>query len=437
MSRQSNSEPSPFVFGADYRSCSLTIRDRLFVEDPEVPDFLGGLQKVGITEALIMSTCDRIEVIGLHEDPGEISSAIMESFAFHGQLNISELRGKIYHKFNGAAVKHIFSMASSLESQMIGEAQVLGQMKACHRLARDLDMISGSLEKLLQNAYRVAKRVRTETGIGEFSVSSVSIAIQLAKSLFGDLGQASVILIGTGNIGEIFAKDFQRNGIKYIANFHPNERRAQALAEELGCNSIGQEQLNSALINSDIIICAMGSSQHILTSDIIRATLKKRRNKPVFVLDLGVPGDVEPSVARISDAFVYDTTDLENLVHEGRQKRETEAEKARVIVDQEVKNYYDDQFQRGAIETIRVLKGHFEEMRTQVLTEHNDAGRATELLINRLLDVPIRNLRKHASKNKFGSNDLEYFVNFLFGINETNKLSRQKQRKRKCPSKKV
>ena len=410
----------PFIIGADFRSCSLSVRDRLFVTDSDIPNFLKMLRKKGLREAFVLSTCDRIEVLGLHAFPEQLTKNIKSALAYHGGFELAELEGQIYQKFNKEAINHIFSVASSLESQIVGEPQVLGQIKACHRIARDAKMISGPLERLLQIAYRVAKRVRTETAIGEWSVSNPSVASRVARGLFGDLRRVSVILIGVENIGAIFARQFQFDNIEKLTIYHPNNKRSEALARELNCKNISSLQLQQSLIDSDIVVCAMGSSKHVLTSDMIRASLIKRKNKPQFILDLGVPGDVEPSVARIDDAFVYDAKDLESLAFEGKLHREQAASHARNIISHEIELYIGDQTERKVSDTISALRASFEKARLEVLKEHSDASRATQLLINRLLDKPLRMLRENKKNKEIKILDVEELVQSLFDLKGQN-----------------
>jgi len=416
MAEHPNHNTRPFAIGANHRSCGLSVRDRLFIEDADVPGFLESLKTQGIGEALVLSTCDRIEVQGMHDDPVGVDQRVREALSTHSGLSAAELGEQIYMLTDEDAVRHIFAVASSLDSQIIGEPQVLGQIKAAHRLARKAEMIPGAFEGLLQMAYSAAKRVRTETAIGERPVSIAAAGAELARGLHGNLERVSVVLIGVGELGEMIARQFQSEGVKNLAVSHPITSRANPVARELGCHVAEHDYLSDALIEADVIICAMGRRRHVLSVDMVRAALKKRRHKPQFIIDTGIPGDVEPAVNRIDEAFVYETGDLERVALEGKANREFEADEAAAIVDAEVASYLRTRAERGAAPVLTALRDHFNNVRNQVLAEGDvDAARATELVINRLLDQPSRALRDAVTESR--ASETERVVNKLFGLN--------------------
>jgi len=405
----------PFVIGANHRTCGMTVRDQLFVEDGDVSGFLEKLSANGVPEALVLSTCDRIEVIGQHRNPDQVTAVVRTVLATHAGLDASELTEKLYCKTDDAAVRHIFSVAASLDSQVVGEPQVLGQLKAAHRLALQSGILLGAFDGLLQAAYGAAKRVRTETAIGERPISIAAAGAELARGLHGDLARVSVILIGIGEMGELMARHFQSCEIRHLGIFHPIVSRATPLARQLDCHVVADGGLPDALAEADVIICAMGRRQYALTSDMIRAALKSRRNKPQFIIDTGIPGDVEPAVHRIDEAFVYDMADLEYTALDGKANREQAAEQARLIVEQEVSGFLRSRAERDAVPVVTALRNHFQSIRQQVLAETGgDAERASELMINRLLDHPTRALREAAADP--GADDMDVTVRKLFNL---------------------
>jgi len=415
MAENSNPNARPFVIGANHRTSGLSVRDRLFIEDADVPAFLEQLKDHGIIEALVLSTCDRIEVQGMHDDPSYVDQRVREALASHSAMTVAELDDQIYALTDDVAVRHVFSVAASLDSQVIGEPQVLGQIKAAHRLAREAEMVPGAFEGLLQAAYGAAKRVRTETAIGERPVSIAAAGTELARGLHGNLERVSVVLIGVGELGEMIARQFQNEGVKTLAVSHPITSRATPVARELGCHVAEHDQLSDALIEADVIICAMGRRRYVLSADMLRAALKKRRNKPQFIIDTGIPGDVEPAANRIDEAFVYETSDLERVALEGKANREFEADEAIQIVDAEVASYLRTRVERGAVSVLTALRDHFNNVRDQVLAEgEGNAARATELVINKLLDQPSRALRDAATGPQ--ASETERVVNKLFGL---------------------
>jgi len=410
-----------FIIGVNYRSCGLGDRDRLFIDDSDVPKFLKILRLKGISNACVLSTCDRVEILLMHEDPLQIIEYLEEALVEHSNLNIERVRSYIYKKTSTAAIEHLFAVASSLDSQFIGETQILGQIKAAHRMARDDNMVGGALEKLLQAAYGVAKRVRSETEIGEWPVSISAAAVEVARGLHGDLTRVSAILMGNGNVGVNVIRRFQNEKIKSVGVYHPLMRRAEQIARELDCYLVDTERLPIYMKDADVIICAMGGRNHILTGDMVRVALKSRKNKPQFIVDTSVPGDVEPSVSRINDSFVYDLSDLERLTREGINNREKAANEAWQIINQEVELYLNDQAERKVVPTLAMLRQHFDQVRSDVLLENkNNAERATQLLVNRLLDSPTRVLRANASKKNSRSLELEKSTKSLFGLEVPN-----------------
>ncbi|MFQ5763657.1 MAG: glutamyl-tRNA reductase [Rhodospirillales bacterium] len=404
----------PFVFGANHRTSALALRDRLFVEDAQVAGFLETLGRAGVGQAMMLSTCDRVEVQALHEDPTAAARLVAEAMAGHAGVEVSELDGQTYLFVDDAALRHIFMVAASLDSLVVGEPQVLGQVKACHRLARDAGMTGNGLEALLQAAYTTAKRVRGETAIGERPVSIAAAAARLAQDLHGALDRAQALLVGTGEMGELVAEALVREGLRELTVAHPTESRAEALARQLDCHVADFDELARLLDEADIVLTALGSRRHVITSDMMLVALHRRRKRPVFLVDTSVPGDVEPAVNRIDEAFLYDLADLERVVMEGRASREQEAAEAARIVEEEIQAFLRDRAERAAVPALSELRTRFEDMRDQVLAEAGgDAEKATRLLVNRLLHGPSEVLRDEAAAGIRAAEDV---IRRLFGL---------------------
>ena len=384
------------VVGANHRSSSLTLRDRLFVEDAQVPAFLARLKEAGIGDALVLATCDRVEVQAMvgaatgADGAGRITGVI----AAHAGLEPRDLAEQLYVFEEADAVRHVFAVAASLDSLVIGEPQVAGQVKAGHRMARHAGMVGADLEAVLQAAYGAAKRVRRETAIGERPVSLAAAAVELARDLHGDLARCTGLLIGAGDMGELVAEHMHTAGLGQLTVVHSREAQAQAQARRLGCHWAGFEALASMLAEADIVLSAVGARRHTLSADMVRGALGRRRHKPVFLVDVAVPGDIEPAVNRIDEAFLYDLADLEQVSRAGRANREAEARSAWEIIDAAVAEFLRGQAEREGIPTLSRLRRHFEDMREDVLAEAGgDAEKATRLLINRLLHDPSEAIR--------------------------------------------
>jgi glutamyl-tRNA reductase len=378
---------------------------------------------------MVLSTCDRVEVLACHADREAAFRMVSDMMAERAGIAPAELAGQLYVHWDAEAVRHVFTVTASLDSQVIGEPQVLGQVKAGHRIAREAAMTGTNLEALLQAAYAAAKRVRSETAIGERPVSIAAAAVQLARDLHGDLGRCAGLLIGAGEMGELVAGELLAGGLSDLTVIHPTEARAQALARALDCHFSPYDNLVQRLAAADVVLAALGRRQYVLSADMVIAALRQRRRRPVFIVDAGIPGDVEPAVNRIDEAFLYDLGDLERVAMEGRSNREAEARAAWRIVDAEVAAFLHGRAERRAAPALTRLRAYFEAMRVEALADAGgDAERATRLLVNRLLHGPSRTLRalgaRPASGRSVGQGDAAPFdlaeaertLDLLFGL---------------------
>jgi len=406
-----------FVIGANHRSSGLGLRDRLFVEDGDVPDVLAKLKDKGVVEAILLSTCDRIEVLGADQSPEQAAVTISRFLAERAGLEEKEIADQLIFYSGNEAVRHTFAVAASLESLIIGEPQVLGQVKAAHRIAEKAEMTGPVVEQVIQAAYGAAKRVRTETAITEQPVSIAAAAVDLARGLHGDLKRVSALMIGAGEMGELIAKQFTGAGLGNLEITHPIRARIEPIAREFDCHIRDFDDLAEAMVATDVVICAMGRRDYVLNADMVRAALKKRRNRPQFIIDTGVPGDVEPAVNRIDEAFLYDTGDLERLAMEGRNSREREASAARTIVDECLEKFNRGQAERDAVPVLSALRDHFESIRQQVLAEKDmDAEHLSSLLVKRLLHAPTITLKEMAAAESEDSGQAARLLRRLFDL---------------------
>ena len=397
----------PLVAGANHRTSSLSVRDRLFIPENAIPVFLERLRAAGIRQALVLSTCDRVEVQAVHDDHPRALQSILALFADHAGVAAAELDGQIYAHSGDAAVRHIFRVAASLDSQVVGEPQVLGQVKESHRLARDAGMSGSELEAILQSAYGAAKRVRTETAIGERPVSIAAAAARLAHDLHGDLSRCSALLVGGGDMGLLVARALKANGLKTMTVVDTTEPKAEAASRELDSHFASLGDLPNLLTGADIVIASLGIRRHVLTRAIVAPAVARRRHKPIFVADIAVPGDAEPNLADIEEVFLYNLDDLERVATQGLLSRGEEAKKAAEIVEAELAAFGRERRERGAVPTMTRLRQQFEAARQQAVAESGgDAERATRILVSRLLHGPTRTLRDIAAQGDAGQNEL-------------------------------
>lgn len=407
----------PVIVGANHRSSSLALRDQLFVEDAGVADFLTELRAAGLGQAVVLSTCDRVEVLTAHPDDLDAAAIIRGCLSHRSGLLPEALGPQLYTLTGKEAVRHCFAVTASLDSLVIGEPQVLGQVKACHRLAREAGMVGPELEHLLQAAYAAAKRVRHETAIAERPVSIASAAVQIARDLHGDLSRCRGLLLGAGDMGELVAEAMLSHGLSALTITAPRASRAEALAATLSCQAAPWERLGDLLSESDVVLAAVNGRQPVLTAPALTTALKKRRRKPMFVVDSGIPGDVEPAVNRIDGAFLYDLTDLERMALEGRATREAAARAAWTIIDADLDHFRKGQAERAAVPAIVALRDRFERVRQEVLNDaRTDAEKATRLLIARLLHDPSEVMKDLASQGTDDWQQTEQALKRLFRL---------------------
>jgi glutamyl-tRNA reductase len=404
------------MVGVNHRSAAARLRDLLFVEPGDQPALLAQIREAGVSEALVLSTCDRVEVLAAADDPEAAAGRLLDLLAGRAGLPASALDGQTSHVEGREAAAHLFAVAASLESQVIGEPQVLGQVKDSHRIAGAAGMTGPRLEAALQAAYAAAKRVRNETTIAEQPSTVAASALQVARRIHGDLKRTSAALLGLGEMGELLADELHGAGVANLAILHESLRRAEAAAHRLGCHYRAWDELPQALAEADIVVAASGSGRYTVEAAGAEAALKRRRRRPIFFIDAAVPGDVDPAVAELDGAFVYDLADLEAVALEGRASREATVAEARRILDRELAAFLRGRAERAAVPAVAALRGRFETVRDEVLhTPGLDAAEATRRLVNQLLHGPSEALRRAAAEGGETAAGLEKALGALFG----------------------
>lgn len=412
----------PFVIAATRRSSSLALRDRLFIDESAAIDFYHRLTESGVTQAIMLSTCDRVEVQGMAEAPDAAIDAVRVVLAARAGEKQAELAAQLETLTGDEAVRRIFAVAASLESQVIGESQVLGQVKEGHRLATRHGMVGPALESLMQAAYAAAKRVRSETEIAERSVTLASGAVQIARDLHGDLSGSTGLILGLGDMGDLIGGQLRLAGLAGTVLTGPS-RRTEAEARRMGCNFVPFDDLEEALADADIVVTAAGTGRFLITVEGMEQALRRRKRRPVLILDGGVPADVEPAVHDLDGAFVYTLDDLEQVAREGRANREAAAAEAWKIVEAEADGWRRSRAERDAVPTLVSLRNRFEAMRDEILAAdpNADAAEATRRLVNRLLHRPSEALRELAAESgdEAEKQAAARMVARLFGLQDT------------------
>jgi glutamyl-tRNA reductase len=395
------------VIGLNHETAPLEIRERLAFQEDRMGEALQQAKSLPtLKENMILSTCNRVEIYGAVRD---IEKAILELKHFLSQYHeiaLKEFEKNLYILVGEEVVRHMFRVASSLDSMVKGEPQILGQIKAAYSLATETKTSGFLLNKLLHRAFHVAKRVRTETKIGNSAVSVSYVAVELAKKIFGSLDKKTVLLIGAGEMCELAAQHLVSGGVEKVLVTNRTFERAATLAQAFKGEPIPFEEVYQGLKIADIVITSTGSPQYLIRHDQVSKVLKDRRQRPIFFIDIAVPRDIEPSVNDIENAYLYNMDDLQKVVNDNIEDREKEAQKAETIIREEVIKFVNWYRTLEVTPTITALRNKFEEIRKRELEktlslhpnlsekEKQSLEALTSAIINKILHGPLTFLKQ-------------------------------------------
>jgi glutamyl-tRNA reductase len=406
--------PNFVLLGVNHKTAPIELREQLAIPAHRLgPATERLLACSGIHEAMILSTCNRVEILTCQESTADLVSFMNDYFAVDPEL----LRPHIYEYHDREAVRHLFRVAASLDSMVVGEPQILGQVKESYTVARSVGAIHSNLEKLLQSAFSVAKKVRTETQIGSSSVSIASVAVDMAKKIFGSLEGKTVFLVGAGKMSELAARHLLQQGAGAILVANRTHERARQMAEIFKGRAIQFEDLYATADQADIIITSTGAPHPIFHPEHGHLFMQKRRNRPMFFIDIAVPRDVDPRMNKIEGIFVYDIDDLQTLAASHLAERSREAEHAESIVAGEVSRYHQKLQTLNVVSTIVGLQESAEEIRQaeirrahsrlQSLTPEQLAAvdALTRGMMNKFLHAPLQALKTAAREGDLAKMD--------------------------------
>jgi glutamyl-tRNA reductase len=407
------------VVGLSHKTAPIEVREKLNFPESTLPDALRKLMAYeGIRESLIVSTCNRVEIYASVQESAKGIDRIKQFISdFHG-LSREALEQSLYVYPDSQGVRHTFRVASSLDSMVLGEAQILGQLKDAFDIALKTKTTSTILNKLIKKAISVAKRIRTETKLAEGAVSISSAAVELAKKIFGELEGKNVMLLGAGEMAELAAQHLLGNGVKNIMVANRTFERAEELAKDFKGDAIRFEHFPDALMMVDILICATGAPNYVVNRDMVSRALKERRHKPIFMIDISNPRNIDPEVDKVDNVYLYDIDDLQSKVDVNTEGRAREAGKAEEIVMQEVETYLAWERALDAVPTIVDLREKVEDVRKRELEKTiaswdgitEDEKRAVEAMsqaiVNKLLHAPLVVLKQAASASDTGDNTI-------------------------------
>jgi glutamyl-tRNA reductase len=400
---------SLLVIGINHRTAPVEIREKVVFAGEELPDALRELTGIpGVREALIVSTCNRTELYCLAEETEE---RIVPWLAGWHELAPHHLeRGGVLYRLQGAeAIKHLFAVACGLDSMVLGEPQILGQLKDAYRAAADQKATGPYLNRLLQTTFSVAKRVRTHTRIGASAVSVASAAVSLARTVFERFQDHTALLVGAGETIALAARHLHANGLKRMIVVNRSVERAQELASEFNGFAIGLDALAQHLPEADIVISSTASPTPVISAEAVRAAIKARKRKPIFMVDIAVPRDIDPEVARLDDVYLFTIDDLQNVVNENLESRREAAREADALLATETARFEQQLKTLEAAPTIRHIREDAEAVREHTLEQARRmlaAGRDPQVVLeflantltNRLMHAPSQRLRDAAER---------------------------------------
>lgn len=355
-----------FAFGINHKTAPVNIREQVAFTPEKLPLALTGiLAQSPASEAAIVSTCNRTELYcELHANDQD---ALIRWFEDFHNLEHKALEPYIYSHTDEDAVKHILRVASGLDSLVLGEPQILGQIKDAYGTASDAGTIGRQLNRLFQHTFSVAKQVRTDTAIGSSPVSVAFAAVSLAKRIFANLSEHTALLIGAGDTIELVARHLKDQNIKNIIVANRTVERAQLLAEQFDGEAIALADMPSRLVDADIIISSTASQLPILGKGAVESALKARKHRPMFMVDIAVPRDIEPEVGDLRDVYLYTVDDLHDVIQEGQQSREQAAEQAEEIIENETEHFLGWLRSLDAVDTIRAYRDKADIIREDAL----------------------------------------------------------------------
>lgn len=399
------------IVGLNHKTAPVEIREKLSFSQDKLGQSLGRLlNHYGLNEGVILSTCNRVEVLAIAHDIEKGLWQVKRFLSDYHTIPLETLDEHLYTYQAEGAVKHLFRVAAGLDSMVLGEPQILGQVKEAYSHAVEHDSAGIIVNKLYHKVFQVAKRIRTETNIGAAAVSISFAAVELARKIFGDLTGRSVMLIGAGEMAELAARHLINNGIREILVANRTYERALEMVKEFSGTAIMFREYQQHLKNVDIVIASTGASSFIIREDEVREVLKERKNSPMFFIDISVPRNIDPLVNNIDNAYVYDIDDLQGVVQSNLNERAKEAGEAEAIIDEEIGRFYRWIKSLDVVPTIIALRNFCDEVRKVEMEkalgsldslsdkEKKILDSMTKSVVNKILHNPIVRLKKDASR---------------------------------------
>jgi glutamyl-tRNA reductase len=396
-----------FAAGLNHKSAPVELRERLAVPDDDHARILAALRaKIGLDEIMLLSTCNRVEVYAVAAAREFDGDAVLGALAELQGVETGLLDGHVFVRAAGDAARHVFRVAASLESLVVGEPQILGQVKEAFARAQESGAVGPVLDRCLSLAFKSAKRVRTETEIAQGGASVPSVAVDLARSIFGELDGCAALVVGAGEMAEQAALHLRAGGLADIVVVNRSEPRGQALADRVGGRFEPWDRLAVQLARADVVVTSTGSRMPVVDRATLRPVMKHRRSRPLFFVDIAVPRDIDPDVVKHAGVFLYNVDDLQGIVHDNMRSRRGEAERASALVDEEVGEFLQWMRSRAVGPLIGRLQARGREIadaevertlaRLAGLTPEQQAAvqQMAHAIVQKILHKPMVNARK-------------------------------------------
>jgi glutamyl-tRNA reductase len=416
------------LVGLNHRTAPVDVRERLSVSETQCRDFVQALQGIeGVRGASYLSTCNRAEALfSSHKE--DVTEAVVDALAERSQLTRAQLEEHVYILKHRDVISHMFRVASGLDSLVLGEPQIAGQVKSSFQIAQGAGTLDSTLISLFEQTMRVAKKVRTDTGIGEHAVSIPFAAVELARKIFGELAGLQVLLVGAGKIGELTAQNLNGYGLKKVFVANRAYDRALQLAERFSGEAIQFDSFEEKLSGCDIVLVSTGAPHYVITRQQVEAALATRRRRNLFLIDLSVPRNIDPAISELPGAFLYNVDDLKDVADTNREKRLKKAEQAEEIVDAEVEQFLRKMATHEVVPTILELQQRLDEIRRGELEKclkkmgpiTTEQRAAVEMLsssiINKVAHYPILRIKESAADQNEKAESIRDTIRKIFGL---------------------
>lgn len=415
------------LVGLNHRTAPVDVRERLSIGESQLPQALGEIKAIaGVDGAALLSTCNRVEV-AVSAASEDVIEGIVNWLSDRGTASRMELEKHLYVLRHEDVIRHLFRVASGLDSMIVGEPQIGGQVRAAFLAAQSSSSLDSVLERLFEETMRVAKKVRTDTGIGEHAVSVPYAAVELARKIFGDLRGLQVLLLGAGEIGELTAEYLNGFGLRQIFVANRSHDRAQQLASRFHGQAIYFEAMEPYLASCDIVIASTAAPHYVIEPPQIERALSSRKQRTLFLIDLSVPRNINPAVAQMDGAYLYNIDDLQQVADSNRELRQQKAEQAEAIVAREVENFRQRLVAQDVVPTILELQHRLESIRAAeiekclrrlgpITAEQREAiEMLTAQMVNKILHYPILRLKDSAAE-PHERESLRQTIRKIFGL---------------------